>query len=62
MAKEMSSKFQPQEEVGKYQWWLICMPLHPNEDPNAEPYSIKGPATKRKQEITLGHKAGMHAG
>ena len=41
MAKEMSSKFQPQEvEAGKYQWWVDSGVFHPNEDPNAEPYSI----------------------
>ena len=39
--KEMSSKFQPQEvEAGKYQWWVDSGVFHPNEDPNAEPYSI----------------------
>ena len=56
MAKEMSSKFQPQEvEAGKYQWWVDSGVFHPNEDPNAEPYSIVIPPPNVTGKLHLGH-------
>ena len=56
MAKEMSSKFQPQEvEAGKYQWWADSGVFHPNEDPNAEPYSIVIPPPNVTGKLHLGH-------
>ena len=56
MAKEMSSKFQPQEvEAGKYQWWVDSGIFHPNEDPNAEPYSIVIPPPNVTGKLHLGH-------
>ena len=56
MAKEMSSKFQPQEvEAGKYQWWVDSGVFHPNEDPNAEPYSIVIPPPNVTGTLHLGH-------
>lgn len=56
MAKEMSSKFQPQEvEAGKYQWWIDSGVFHPNEDPNAEPYSIVIPPPNVTGKLHLGH-------
>ena len=56
MAKEMSSKFQPQEvEAGKYQWWVDSDVFHPNEDPNAEPYSIVIPPPNVTGKLHLGH-------
>ena len=56
MDKEMSSKFQPQEvEAGKYQWWVDSGVFHPNEDPNAEPYSIVIPPPNVTGKLHLGH-------
>ena len=56
MVKEMSSKFQPQEvEAGKYQWWVDSGVFHPNEDPNAEPYSIVIPPPNVTGKLHLGH-------
>ena len=56
MAKEMSSKFQPQEvEAGKYQWWVDSGVFHPNEDPNAEPYSIVIPPPNVTGKLHFGH-------
>lgn len=56
MTKEMSSKFQPQEvEAGKYQWWVDSGVFHPNEDPNAEPYSIVIPPPNVTGKLHLGH-------
>ena len=56
MAKEMSPKFQPQEvEAGKYQWWVESGVFHPNEDPNAEPYSIVIPPPNVTGKLHLGH-------
>lgn len=56
MAKEMSSKFQPQEvEAGKYQWWVDSGVFHRNEDPNAEPYSIVIPPPNVTGKLHLGH-------
>ena len=56
MTKEMSSKFQPQEvEAGKYQWWVGSGVFHPNEDPNAEPYSIVIPPPNVTGKLHLGH-------
>ena len=56
MAKEMSSKFQPQEvEAGKYQWWVDSGVFHPNEYPNAEPYSIVIPPPNVTGKLHLGH-------
>ena len=56
MAKEMSPKFQPQEvEAGKYQWWVDSGVFHPNEDPNAEPYSIVIPPPNVTGKLHLGH-------
>ena len=56
MAKEMSSKFQPQEvEAGKYQWWVDSGVFHSNEDPNAEPYSIVIPPPNVTGKLHLGH-------
>lgn len=56
MAKEMSSKFQPQEvEAGKYQRWVDSGVFHPNEDPNAEPYSIVIPPPNVTGKLHLGH-------
>ena len=56
MAKEMSSKFQPQEvEAGKYQWWVDSGVFHPNKDPNAEPYSIVIPPPNVTGKLHLGH-------
>ena len=56
MAKEMSSKFQPQEvEAGKYQWWVDSGVFHPNENPNAEPYSIVIPPPNVTGKLHLGH-------
>lgn len=56
MAKEMSSKFQPQEvEAGKYQWWVDSGVFHPNEDSNAEPYSIVIPPPNVTGKLHLGH-------
>ena len=56
MAKEMSSKFQPQKvEAGKYQWWVDSGVFHPNEDPNAEPYSIVIPPPNVTGKLHLGH-------
>lgn len=56
MAKEMSSKFQPQEvEAGKYQWWVDSGVFHPNEDPNVEPYSIVIPPPNVTGKLHLGH-------
>lgn len=56
MSKEMSSKFQPQEvEAGKYQWWVDSGVFHPNEDPNAEPYSIVIPPPNVTGKLHLGH-------
>lgn len=56
MAKEMSSKFQPQEvEAGKYQWWVDSGVFHPNEDPKAEPYSIVIPPPNVTGKLHLGH-------
>ncbi|MEZ7759039.1 valine--tRNA ligase [Granulicatella adiacens] len=56
MAKEMSSKFQPQEvEAGKYKWWVDSGVFHPNEDPNAEPYSIVIPPPNVTGKLHLGH-------
>lgn len=56
MAKEMSSKFQPQEvEAGKYQKWVDSGVFHPNEDPNAEPYSIVIPPPNVTGKLHLGH-------
>ena len=56
MAKEMSSKFQPQEvEASKYQWWVDSGVFHPNEDPNAEPYSIVIPPPNVTGKLHLGH-------
>lgn len=56
MTKEMSSKFQPQEvEAGKYQWWVDSDVFHPNEDPNAEPYSIVIPPPNVTGKLHLGH-------
>lgn len=56
MAKEMSSKFQPQEvEAGNYQWWVDSGVFHPNEDPNAEPYSIVIPPPNVTGKLHLGH-------
>lgn len=56
MAKEMSSKFQLQEvEAGKYQWWVDSGVFHPNEDPNAEPYSIVIPPPNVTGKLHLGH-------
>ena len=56
MAKEMSSKFQPQEvEAGKYQWWVDSGVFLPNEDPNAEPYSIVIPPPNVTGKLHLGH-------
>ena len=56
MAKEMSSKFQPQRvEAGKYQWWVDSGVFHPNEDPNAEPYSIVIPPPNVTGKLHLGH-------
>ena len=56
MTKEMSSKFQPQEvEAGKYQWWVDSGIFHPNEDPNAEPYSIVIPPPNVTGKLHLGH-------
>ena len=56
MAKEMSSKFQPQEvEAGKYQWWVDSGVFHPNEDPSAEPYSIVIPPPNVTGKLHLGH-------
>ena len=56
MAKEMSSKFQPHEvEAGKYQWWVDSGVFHPNEDPNAEPYSIVIPPPNVTGKLHLGH-------
>ena len=56
MAKKMSSKFQPQEvEAGKYQWWVDSGVFHPNEDPNAEPYSIVIPPPNVTGKLHLGH-------
>lgn len=56
MAKEMSSKFQPEEvEAGKYQWWVDSGVFHPNEDPNAEPYSIVIPPPNVTGKLHLGH-------
>ena len=56
MAKEMSSKFQPQEvEAGKYQWWVDSGVFHPNEDPNAEPYSIVIPPPNVTGKLHIGH-------
>ena len=56
MAKEMSSKFQPQEvEAGKYQWWVDSGVFHPKEDPNAEPYSIVIPPPNVTGKLHLGH-------
>ena len=56
MAKEMSSTFQPQEvEAGKYQWWVDSGVFHPNEDPNAEPYSIVIPPPNVTGKLHLGH-------
>ena len=56
MAKEMSSKFQSQEvEAGKYQWWVDSGVFHPNEDPNAEPYSIVIPPPNVTGKLHLGH-------
>ncbi len=56
MTKEMSSKFQPQEvEAGKYQWWVDSGVFHPNEDPNAEPYSIVIPPPDVTGKLHLGH-------
>ena len=52
----MSSKFQPQEvEAGKYQWWVDSGVFHPNEDPNAEPYSIVIPPPNVTGKLHLGH-------
>ena len=56
MTKEISSKFQPQEvEAGKYQWWVDSGVFHPNEDPNAEPYSIVIPPPNVTGKLHLGH-------
>ena len=56
MAKEMSPKFQPQEvEAGKYKWWVESGVFHPNEDPNAEPYSIVIPPPNVTGKLHLGH-------
>lgn len=56
MAKEMSPKFQQQEvEAGKYQWWVESGVFHPNEDPNAEPYSIVIPPPNVTGKLHLGH-------
>ena len=56
MAKEMSPKFKPQEvEAGKYQWWVESGVFHPNEDPNAEPYSIVIPPPNVTGKLHLGH-------
>lgn len=56
MAKEMSPKFQPQEvEAGKYQCWVESGVFHPNEDPNAEPYSIVIPPPNVTGKLHLGH-------
>ena len=52
----MSPKFQPQEvEAGKYQWWVESGVFHPNEDPNAEPYSIVIPPPNVTGKLHLGH-------
>lgn len=56
MTKEMKPKFQPQEvEAGKYDWWVNSGVFHPNEDPNAEPYSIVIPPPNVTGKLHLGH-------
>ncbi|HZK22956.1 MAG TPA: class I tRNA ligase family protein, partial [Atopostipes sp.] len=53
---EMSTKYQPTEvEAGKYEEWLEKDLFKPNEDGNAQPYSIVIPPPNVTGKLHLGH-------